>query len=97
MRIVGIHERKGDEFLALLTLEQAGRAGIKRPEIRVKRGLIFFSQARYDRALEEFQAAFNLGSRQGRSGIENVAAVYFNAGNTKKAQEVLAFLVDKGE
>lgn len=92
MRIAGIHEHDGDEFLALLTLEQAIHAGIKRPEIRVKRGLIFFSQARYERALEEFKAAFELGSNQGRSGIENVAAVYFNKGDKKKAEESLALL-----
>ncbi len=89
MRIAGIHEHDGDEFLSLLTLEQAMRAGIKRPEIRVKRGLIFFSQARYDRALEEFRAAYALGSNQGRSGIENVAAVYFNKGDRKKSEAIL--------
>ena len=92
MRIAGIHERHGDDFLALLTLEQAVKAGIKRPEIRLKRGLLYFGQARYDRALEEFRAAYALGSIQGRSGIENIAAVYFNAGNRKKADEVLASL-----
>ncbi len=90
MRIAAIHERNGDDFLALLTLEQAVKAGIKKPEIRLKRGLLFFSQARYDRALEEFKAAYALGSIQGRSGIENIAAVYFNAGNRKKADEVLS-------
>ena len=92
MRIAGIHEHDGDEFLSLLTLEQAIHAGIKRPEIRVKRGLLFFAQARYERALEEFRAAYALGSNQGRSGIENVAAVYFNSGNKKKAAAVLATL-----
>jgi tetratricopeptide (TPR) repeat protein len=90
MRIAGIHERKGDDFLALLTLEQAVKAGIRKPEIRLKRGLLFFGQARYDRALEEFKAAYALGSLQGRNGMENIAAVYFNAGNRKKADEVIA-------
>jgi tetratricopeptide (TPR) repeat protein len=92
MRIAGIHERKGDDFLALLALENAVKAGIKKPEIRLKRGMLFFAQARYDRALEEFQAAYALGSIQGRSGIENVAAVYFNKGDRKKADEVLRAL-----
>lgn len=88
MRVAGIHEKDGDEFLSLLTLEQAERAGIKRPEIYLKRGQIFFNQKRYDRALEEFKAAYALGSAQGKSGIENVAAAYFNAGDKKKAAEV---------
>ncbi|MDB5047002.1 MAG: tetratricopeptide repeat protein [Fibrobacteres bacterium] len=92
MRISAIHERNGDDFLSLLTLEQAVKAGIKKPEIRLKRGTLFFGQKRYDRALEEFKAAYDLGSIQGRSGIENVAAVYYNSGNVKKAKEVLATL-----
>ncbi len=90
MRIAGIHEKNGDDFLALLTLEQAVRMGIKKPEIRVKRGMIFFGQGRYDRALEEYSAAYALGSQQGRRGIENVAAVYFNGGDRKRAEKVLA-------
>lgn len=92
MRIAGIHERKGDDFLALLTLEQAVKAGIRKPDIRLKRGMLFFAQARYDKALQEFKAAYDMGSHQGRSGIENIAAVYFNAGNRKKADEAIAIL-----
>ena len=92
LRIAAIHERNGDDFLSLLTLEQAVKAGIKKPEIRLKRGLLFFAQARYDRALEEFKAAYELGSLQGRSGIENIAAIYYNAGNKKKADEVTSVL-----
>lgn len=92
MRIAGIHEKNGDDFLALLTLEQAIRLGIKKPEIRVKRGMIFFGQGRYDRALEEYSAAYALGSQQGRRGIENVAAVYFNGGDRKRAQKVNSIL-----
>lgn len=92
MRIAALHEKKGDDFLALLTLENAVKAGVKKPEIRLKRGALFFAQGRYDRALEEFQAAYGLGSLQGRSGIENVAAVYFNKGDKKKSAEVLSVL-----
>jgi tetratricopeptide (TPR) repeat protein len=92
LRIAGIHEKNGDDFLALLTLEQAVQAGVRRPDIRVKRGVLFFGQKRYERALEEFQAAWAQGSLQGRSGIENVAAAYHNAGDRKKAQEILASL-----
>ncbi len=94
MRIAGIHEKNGDDFLALLTLEQAIRLGIKKPEIRVKRGMIFFGQGRYDRALEEYSAAYALGSQQGRRGIENVAAVYFNGGDRKRAEKVLQMVND---
>jgi tetratricopeptide (TPR) repeat protein len=92
MRIASLHDRKGDDFLALLALENAVKAGIKKPEIRLKRGALFFGQGRYDRALEEFRAAYALGSLQGRSGIENVAAVYYNKGDKKKAGEVLSAL-----
>jgi tetratricopeptide (TPR) repeat protein len=92
MRIAALHEKKGDDFLALLALENAVKAGVKKPEIRLKRGALFFAQGRYDRALEEFKAAYALGSLQGRSGIENVAAVYFNKGDKKKAGEVLSLL-----
>jgi tetratricopeptide (TPR) repeat protein len=94
MRIAALHEKKGDDFLALLALENAVKAGIKKPEIRLKRGTLFFAQGRYDRALEEFKAAYALGSLQGRSGVENVAAVYFNKGDRKKADEVLRGLSD---
>ncbi len=90
LRISAIHERGGDDFLSLLTLEQAVKAGIKKPEIRLKRGTIFFAQKRYDRALEEFKAAYELGSLQGRSGIENVAAIYYNAGDRKKSEQILS-------
>ena len=92
LRIAGIHEKNGDDFLSLLTLENAMRAGIKKPEIRLKRGLIFFRQGRYDRALEEYSAAYALGSQKGRTGIENVVAEYYNAGNKKKAEEAMSAL-----
>lgn len=89
MRVAGIHEKNGDDFLALLTLEQAVKAGQRKPDIHLKRGVLFFKQKRYERALEEFKAAYALGSHQGRSGIENVAAAYHNAGDRKKAEEIL--------
>jgi tetratricopeptide (TPR) repeat protein len=89
LRIAGIHEKNGDDFLALLTLEGAVKAGVRKADIHLKRGVLFFRQARYERALEEFQAALALGSLQGRSGIENVAAAYHNAGDKKKAEEIL--------
>ena len=89
MRVAGIHEKNGDDFLALLTLEQAVKAGQKKPDIHLKRGVLFFKQQRYERALEEFKAAYALGSIQGRSGVENVAAAYFNSGDRKKAEEIL--------
>ncbi len=92
LRIAGIHERKGDDFLALLALENAVKAGVKKPEIRLKRGSLFFTQGRYDKALEEFKAAYDLGSLQGRSGVENVAAVYFNKGDKKRADAALSVL-----
>jgi tetratricopeptide (TPR) repeat protein len=94
LRVAGIHEKNGDDFLALLTLEHAVKAGQRKPEIHLRRGVLFYGQKRYERALEEFRAAYGLGSLQGRSGIENVAAAYHNAGDRKKAEEVLASLRD---
>jgi len=90
LRIAGIHEKNGDDFLSLLTLEQAVKAGINRPEVRLRRGRLFFAQQRWERALEEFRAAYALGSQQGRNGIENVAAAYFNAGDKRKSEEILS-------
>ncbi|HLP41194.1 MAG TPA: tetratricopeptide repeat protein, partial [Fibrobacteria bacterium] len=92
MRVAGIHEKNGDDFLALLTLETAVRRGLKKPEIHVKRGVLFFAQKRYERALEEFKVAWGMGSLQGRSGMENVAAAYHNAGDRKRSDAILAGL-----
>jgi tetratricopeptide (TPR) repeat protein len=91
-RVAAIHEKAGDDFLALLILEQAIDAGVDRPDFRLRRGGIFFKQARYDRALEEYRRALALGSPQGRTGIENVAAAYFNAGKKKEAEAAMAGL-----
>lgn len=92
LRIASIHERAGDEFLSLLILEQGIQAGLERPDFHLRRGTLFFRQQRYDRALEEYRKAYALGSPQGRVGIENVAAAWFNAGKKKEADEVLASL-----
>lgn len=91
-RIASIHERAGDDFLALLILEQGVNAGLERPDFHLRRGGIFFRQARYERALEEYRRAYELGSPQGRTGIENVAAAWYNAGKRKEAEAVLASL-----
>jgi len=91
-RIANIHQREGDDFLALLTLEQAIASGLKDAEMHLRRALIFFDQRRYDKALDEFALARDLGSPQGRRGIENIAAVYANSGDGEKAQAVRAML-----
>jgi tetratricopeptide (TPR) repeat protein len=95
LRIAGIHERAGDDFLALLILEQGINAGLERPDFHLRRGTLFFRQQRYDRALEEYRKAYALGSPQGRVGIENVAAAWFNAGKKKEAEEVTASLRER--
>jgi tetratricopeptide (TPR) repeat protein len=92
MRIAGIHERANDDFLALLILDQGIQAGVQRADFHLRRGGIFFSQQRYERALEEFKKAYSMGSPQGRTGIENVAAAYYNAGKKKEAEAVTASL-----
>jgi tetratricopeptide (TPR) repeat protein len=86
-RIANLHQREKDDFLALLTFEQAIAAGHRDSEMFLRRGLIFFDQRRLDKALEEFKAARALGSLQARRGIENVAAAYANLGDKKKADE----------
>ena len=91
-RIAAIHEKAGDDFLALLILEQAIDAGVDRPDFRLRRGGIFFKQARYDHALEEYRRAYALGSPQGRTGIENVAAAYYNAGKKTEAEAAMVGL-----
>jgi tetratricopeptide (TPR) repeat protein len=96
-RIAGIHEKAGDDFLALLILEQAVDAGLDRPDFRLRRGGIFFRQGRYERALEEYRRALALGSPQGRTGIENVAAAWFNAGKKKEAEAAMAGLGESEE
>jgi len=90
MRIAAIDQKVGDDFLALLVLEQGIRAGIQKPDFYLLRGTIFFKQQRYDHALEEFRKAYVLGSPQGRTGIENVAATYFNNGQKALGDSVLA-------
>lgn len=93
MRIAGIHERAGDDFLSLLALEDGIRAGVQRPDFFLKRGTIYFHQQRYDHALEEFRRAYAMGNPQGRTGMENVAAAWFNAGKKAKADSITAALV----
>jgi len=92
MRIASIDEKVGDDFLALLVLEQGIRAGIQKPDFYLIRGTIFFKQQRYDHALDEFQKAYALGSPQGRTGIENVAASYYNDGKKALGDSVMAEL-----
>jgi tetratricopeptide (TPR) repeat protein len=91
-RIVNIHQRNREDFLALLTLEQAIAAGNAVGEMHLRRALIFFEQARFEKALVEFKRAWELGSVQGRRGIENVIAVYGNQGDKKKADAARGYL-----
>lgn len=91
-RIAGIHEQAGDDFLALLILEQGVNAGLERPDFHLRRAGILFRQERYPQALEEYRRAHALGSPQGRTGIENVAAALFNAGKRKESEEIMASL-----
>ncbi len=91
-RIASIHENAGDDFLALLILEQGINAGIERPDFHLRRGNLYFRQQRYEPALREYRRALELGSSQGRIGVENVAAALHNAGRRSEAEEVLAEL-----
>lgn len=87
-RVANLHERNGDDFLSLLTMEQAIQAGLNDSELHIRRGVIFFRQQRYEKALDEYRKALSLGSPQGRRGMENVAAAYSNTGNKKKSEEI---------
>jgi len=96
-RIAGIHEQAGDDFLALLILEQGINADLQKPDFHLRRAGIFFRQARYPQALAEYKRALALGSPQGRTGIENVAAALYNAGKKKESDEVMAGLRRGGD
>lgn len=92
LRIASLHEQAGDDYLALLILDQGVRAGIERADFHLRRGGIYFRQQRLDRAHAEYKRALALGSPQGRVGIENVAAALFNAGKRAASDSVLAEL-----
>ncbi len=86
LRIAEIHQHEGEDFLALLALEDGIRAGVDQADFHLRRGLIYFGQRRYDHALEEFLAAYRLGDGRGKTGIKNVVAAYFNAGDKDLSQ-----------
>ena len=92
LRIAKLQQDEDADFLALLILEEALKNGMKDPEIYLERGLIYFEQKRLENALEEYKAAYLLGSHRGRIGIENVSAMYWNQGKKEKAREVLSLI-----
>ncbi len=92
LRIAELYEQDGSDYLAILTLEEAIRAGLDNGMIRLERGRLYFEQKRYDKALEEFKLALNNGIAQARRGIENVAAAYYNSGKKELSKQAYALL-----
>lgn len=75
-------------WMAIFTLEEGLRFPKGRDLIYVDLGQIYFSQNRYEEALENFMNAWKLGNAQGRIGAENVANAYYNAGDEGRFQEI---------
>lgn len=75
-------------WMAIFTLEEGLRFPKGSDLLRIDLGQIYFSQKRYDEALENYMAAWSLGNSQGRIGAENVGNAYYNAGDEAKSQQV---------
>lgn len=75
-------------WMAIFTLEEGLRFPKGSDLLRIDLGQIYFSQKRYDEALENYMAAWNLGNSQGRIGAENVGNAYYNAGDEARSQQV---------
>lgn len=75
-------------WMAIFTLEEGLRFEDGRGLLYVDLGQIYFSQKRYEEALENYLSAWKAGNPQGRIGAENVGNAYYNAGDIAKSQNV---------
>jgi tetratricopeptide (TPR) repeat protein len=91
-RIAGLQERQDHDFLALLTYERAVKAGIKPATFHLRMGLIYFDQGRMEKAAESFGHAWIGGEPRGRTGLENIAAVWHNSGKTQRSDSLLSVI-----
>ena len=81
-------------WMAIFTLEEGLRFKKDSDQLYVDLGQIYFSQNRFDEALENYMSAWKMGNSQGR-GAENVGNSYYNAGDEAKAQEIYQRIIGK--
>lgn len=82
-------------WMAIFTLEEGLRFSKGRDLLYVDLGQIYFSQNRYEEALENYMNAWKLGNAQGRIGAENVGNAYYNAGDEAKSLEIHQRIIGK--
>ena len=82
-------------WMAIFTLEEGLRFKKNSDQLYVDLGQIYFSQKRYDEALENYMNAWKMGNSQGRIGAENVGNAIYNAGDEAKAQEIYQRVIQK--
>ena len=82
-------------WMAIFTLEEGLRYKNGIADLNVDLGQIYFSQKRYDEALERYMKAWKLGNSQGRIGAENVGHVYSNANDEEKAESIYRRIREK--
>lgn len=82
-------------WMAIFTLEEGLRFKKDSDQLYVDLGQIYFSQNRFDEALENYMSAWKMGNSQGRIGAENVGNSYYNAGDEAKAQEIYQRIIGK--
>lgn len=87
--LANLYLQGGSPWMALFTLEQGldKATGNAKHELQVDLGQIYFEQKRLDESFQYFFEAWKSGSSQGRIGAENVANVWFNQGDTLRAEE----------
>ena len=81
--------------MAIFTLEEGLRHKKGLGDLNVDLGQIYFSQKRYDEALDCYMKAWLAGNSQGRIGAENVGHVFSNAGDEEKAEAIYKRIREK--
>ena len=84
-----------EPWMALWTLEDGLRFKKGSAELYVDIGQIYFKQKRYDEAFENYLSAWKLGASRGRIGAENIGHIWYNAGDTEKADSLYKRIREK--
>ena len=87
--------KEGSPWMAIFTLEEGLRHKKGLGDLNVDLGQIYFTQKRYDEALDCYMKAWLAGNSQGRIGAENVGHVYSNAGDEEKAEAIYKRIREK--
>lgn len=85
----------GSPWMAIFTLEEGLRHKMGLGDLNVDLGQIYFSQKRYEEALDCYMRAWLAGNSQGRIGAENVGHVYSNAQDEERAAAVYKRIREK--